>query len=124
MQIAFLTFFLGLVTGPQSVAVEPGAGVAAVELALDGRGVARLEHAPWSATVDFGPALLPHRLEARGLAADGSEVARTEQWVNLQRSQAEVDIVLAGSAAGRTRPPRRPRDRLPPPAPPPPQPHP
>jgi hypothetical protein len=103
MQIAFLTLFLGLVTGPQSVAVDPGAGVAAVELALDGRGVARLEHAPWSATVDFGPALLPHRLEARGLAAEGSEVARAEQWVNLPRPQAEVDIVLEGSAAGSTR---------------------
>lgn len=103
MQIAFLTLFLGLVTGPQAVAVDPGAGVAAVELALDGRGVARLEHAPWSATVDFGPALLPHRLEAHGLAADGSEVARAEQWVNLPRPQAEVDIVLEGSAAGSTR---------------------
>ncbi len=103
MQIAFLTLFLGLVTGPQAVAVDPGAGVAAAELVLDGRGVARLEHAPWSATVDFGPGLLPHRLEARGLAADGSEVARTEQWVNLPRPQAEVDIVLAGSAAGSTR---------------------
>jgi len=103
MQIAFLTLFLGLVTGPQAVTVDPGAGVAALELALDGRGVARLEHAPWSATVDFGPALLPHRLEARGLAADGSEVARAEQWVNLPRPQAEVDIVLEGSAAGSTR---------------------
>ena len=101
MQIAFLTLFLGLVTGPQAVAVDPGAGVAAVELVLDGRGVARLEHAPWSATVDFGPALLPHRLEARGLAADGSEVARTDQWVNLPRPQAEVDIVLEGSGAAR-----------------------
>jgi hypothetical protein len=103
MQIAFLTLFLGLVTGPQTVAVDPGAGVAAVELVLDGRGIARLEHAPWRATVDFGPALLPHRLEARGLAADGSEVAHAEQWVNLPRPQAEVDIVLEGSAAGSTR---------------------
>jgi len=103
MQIAFLTLFLGLVTGPQSVAVDPGAGVAAVELTLDCRGVARVEHAPWSATVDFGQALLPHHLEARALAADGSEVARTEQWVNLPRPQAEVDIVLEGSGAGSTR---------------------
>lgn len=103
MQIAFLTLFLGLVTGPQAVAVDPGAGVAAVELVLDGRGIGRLEHAPWSATVDFGPALLPHHLEARGLAANGSEVARAEQWVNLPRPQAEVDIVLEGSAAGSTR---------------------
>ncbi|MBV8199504.1 MAG: hypothetical protein JOZ15_02665 [Acidobacteria bacterium] len=103
MQIAFLTLFLGLVAGPQTVAVEPGTGVAAVELALDGREFARLERAPWSARVDFGPALLPHRLEARGLAADGSEVARAEQWVNLPRPQAEVDIVLEGSAVIRTR---------------------
>jgi hypothetical protein len=98
MQIAFLTLFLGLVAGPQTVAVDPGAGVAAVELILDGRTFAKLEHAPWSAKVDFGPALLPHRLAARGLAADGSEVARAEQWVNLPRPPAEVDIVLEGSA--------------------------
>jgi hypothetical protein len=103
MQIAFLTLFLGLVNGVQTVEIGAGPGVAAVEVVLDGRGVARLERAPWQARIDFGPTILPHRLEARGLAAAGGEVARTEQWVNLPRPPAEVEIVLEGAAASRSR---------------------
>lgn len=103
MQIAFLTLFLGLVAGPQPVALEPGAGVAAIELVLDGRAVARIEHAPWTATVDFGRALLPHHLEARGLGGDGAEAGRAELWINLPRPHAAVDIVLEGPAASSTR---------------------
>jgi hypothetical protein len=103
MQIAFLTLFLGLVNGAQTVEISAGPGVAAVEVVLDGRGVTRLDGAPWQARVDFGRALLPHHLEARGLAAAGGEVAHAEQWVNLPRPPAEVEIVLEGAAATRNR---------------------
>jgi hypothetical protein len=103
VQIAFITLFLGLINGPQTVAVDPGAGVAAVEIVLDGQRVARIERAPWNATVDFGPALLPHRLVARGLDAQGGVAAEAEQWVNLPRPKAEVEIVLEGAAGSRTR---------------------
>jgi hypothetical protein len=99
MPIAFLTLFLGLVNGVQTVELAAGAGVTAVEVALDGRIVARLEGAPWETKIDFGSKLLPHHLEARGLAAGGSQVARAEQWVNLPRPPAEVDIVLEGAAS-------------------------
>jgi len=104
MQIAFLTLFLGLVTGPQTVELTAGPGTAAVELVLDGSSVTmKLGQPPWSATIDLGREILPHHLEARALAADGSELCRAEQWLNLPRPPAEVEIVLEGSAAARTR---------------------
>ncbi|HVT58828.1 MAG TPA: hypothetical protein VHR45_10550 [Thermoanaerobaculia bacterium] len=103
MQIAFLTLFLGLVNGAQQVALDAGGGIAAIELLLDGHGAGRIGGPPWTATIDFGPRLAPHHLEARGLAADGSEAARAEQWINLPRPPAEVEIVLEGGAHDKAR---------------------
>jgi hypothetical protein len=103
LQIAFLTLFLGLINGTQTVTLEAGTGVAAIELLLDGRAVARISGAPWTAKLDFGAGLLPHHLEARGFAADGSEIGRAEQWVNLPRPPAEVQIVLEGTPGSRKR---------------------
>jgi hypothetical protein len=108
VQIAFLTLFLGLAAGPQPVelAVRAPAGqpVAAVEILLDGTPAARLAGPPWRAQLDFGADLLPHELVARALDAQGGELARVRQWINLPRSPAEVEVVVeAGTAgAGRT----------------------
>ncbi len=71
--------------------------MAAVEILLDGAVAERLEGAPWKGTIDFGPDLAPHELVARALDAQGREVARTRQWVNLPRPAAEVEIALEGS---------------------------
>jgi hypothetical protein len=100
MHIAFLTLYLGLVQGVQPVALDASSGVAAIELVLDGRAAGRLTASPWTGKLDFGPALLPHHLEARALGADGSEVARAEQWVNLARQPAEVEILPRGGKPG------------------------
>ncbi len=97
-EIAFLTLFLGLVHGARPVALSAGPGVAAIELVLDGKSVARIAHPPWQADVDLGAALLPHHLEARGLAADGSQVAHTGQWINLPRPLGAAQILLEGDA--------------------------
>ncbi|HVT15435.1 MAG TPA: hypothetical protein VHQ90_04525 [Thermoanaerobaculia bacterium] len=103
MEIAFLTLFLGLTTGAGPVALSAGPAVVAVELLLDGKTVARLEKPPWSAEVDFGMDLLPHHLVARGLGLGDREVARAEQWINLPRPAAEVEIVVEKAEAGRPR---------------------
>lgn len=107
MQIAFLSLFLGLISGPQPVAVSAGPGVAAVELELDGGSAGRLavgsDGAAWRGQVDFGGGLLPHHLVARGLDRDGVEVAAAEQWINLPRAPAEVEIVIERALAGRPR---------------------
>jgi hypothetical protein len=93
-QIIFLTLFLGLSSGPASVVLQPGANVRSLRLELDGREVARLQHAPWSARIDFGEGLVPHRLSASGYDAAGNEVARGTQLVNVPRNDAEVEIVI------------------------------
>lgn len=99
-ELAFLTLFLGLVSGPQPVAVSVVGEVAAIELRLDGRTVATLRQPPWKADVDFGPALLPHTLEARALDAAGQPVGAVAQWVNLPRPTAEVELQLERDAGG------------------------
>jgi hypothetical protein len=74
--------FFGLTVGVVPVAVEVGPSVARVEFAVDGTKVAAVDGPPWSAPVDFGPAALPARLEARALDVEGGEVAREVALVN------------------------------------------
>jgi hypothetical protein len=98
--IAFITLFLGLTLGPQPVAVKVTGPAHHVEILIDGRLAAVMGQDPWRATVDLGSHLLPHRIVARAVDADGREVARAEQTVNMPRSPAEVQIVLDRDAAG------------------------
>jgi hypothetical protein len=97
MQIAFVTLFLGLALGPHAVELAVEGPVASVELLLDGAVAGRIEKPPWKGEIDFGSALVPHELVARALDAEGREIARTRQWVNLPRPPAEVEIVLEGA---------------------------
>ncbi len=103
MQIAFVTLFLGLISGPQPVALTAGTGVAAVELVLDGAVAGRLAAPPWRGRVDLGAALLPHHLVARALDGQGREVGKAEQWINLPRPPAEVEMVLETEREGAPR---------------------
>jgi hypothetical protein len=100
-QIAFLTLFLGLTLGRQPVELTVSGPVAAVELLLDGAAVGRVEGPEWKGEVDFGPSLVPHQLAARALDASGKEIGRAQQWVNLPRPAAEVEILLENGANGR-----------------------
>ncbi len=100
MHIVFLTLFLGLVRGPQTVTLAAEDRAASIELFLDGRSVGRMTGPPWSRRVDSGPELLPHRLEARAVGRDGVEAGRAEQWINLPRPPAEAEILLAPAAPG------------------------
>ena len=95
--IAFVTLFLGLTLGAYPVELAVEGPVAAVELVLDGAVVGRVAGPPWTGRIDFGSALAPHELVARALDAEGREVARTRQWINLPRPPAEVEIVLEGA---------------------------
>lgn len=97
MQIAFITLFLGLTLGTYPVELAVEGPVAAVELMLDGTVAGRIAKPPWKGEIDFGSTLVPHELVARALDAEGREVARTRQWINLPRPPAEVDILLEGT---------------------------
>src|SRR4051794_40723144 len=104
MHIAFLTLFLGLVSGRVPVelsATGPGPLVA-IELQLDGAPAGRIAGPPFKGQVDFGKDLLPHHLVAVGVDEKGEEVARAEQWVNLPRPPAEVEVVPQPGPEGRT----------------------
>ena len=98
--ISFLTLLLGLVTGSGSVALSVSGPVSAAVVELDGKQVARLSKPPWTLTVDFGTALVPHELVARALDAEGHEIGRTRQLVNVPRPAAEVQILLERDGKG------------------------
>lgn len=98
--IAFVTLLLGLISGIYPIEVAVSGPVAAVELTLDGAPAGRLEGPPWVARVNLGPDLRPRALTARALDAEGKEIARASQWLNLPRPPAEVAIVLETDAEG------------------------
>jgi hypothetical protein len=98
--IAFATLLLGLITGVYPIEVTVGGAVTAVEITLDGVPAGRLEGPPWVARVDLGADIRPRELTARGLDAEGHEVARVTQWLNLPRPPAEVELVLENAADG------------------------
>jgi hypothetical protein len=98
--IAFATLLLGLISGVYPIEVTVGGAVTAVEITLDGAPAGRLEGPPWVARVDLGSDLRPREMTARGLDAEGREVARVTQWLNLPRPPAEVEIVLENGADG------------------------
>ncbi len=98
--IAFQTLFLGLVfgTGPVQVMVSPP--VVTAEIFLDGASLGVVRGAPWEVGCDFGAAPQPHELVAVGRDAEGKEVARARQWVNLPRPAAEARVVVEPDARG------------------------
>ncbi len=99
--ITFVTMFLGLIVGTLPVEVAVDERVAAVEYLLDGARVARIDAAPWRAEVPFGDELGPHELVAVSYDADGFELSRAHQWINLPRPAAEGHILLQGGEGGR-----------------------
>ena len=103
MHIAFLTLFLGLISGkaPVEVSVTGPGPITVVELLLDGAPAGTIAGPPFEGAVDFGKDLLPHYLVARGVDEQGTEVARAEQWVNLPRPPAEIEAVPQPGHDGR-----------------------
>jgi hypothetical protein len=99
-QLVFITLFLGLISGPQQVGLQPGAAVKSIRILLDGKEVAALQRAPWTATVDFGPSIAPADLVAIGYDGRGDEVARTSQTVNLPRPFADFVISVKNDPNG------------------------
>jgi hypothetical protein len=98
--IAFVTLLLGLISGIYPIEVAVSGPVAAVEFQLDGTGAGRIEGPPWVARVNLGLDLRPHELVARALDAEGKEISRVSQWLNLPRPPAEVEIVLENRKGG------------------------
>ena len=98
--ITFVTLLLGLISGVYPIEVQVSGPVAAVEFTIDGAPAGRIEKAPWVARVNLGADLRPRELVARALDAQGTEIARASQWLNLPRPPAEVEIVLERGEEG------------------------
>ncbi len=100
--ISFASLFVGFVVGIVNVELIAGGGVDRVVLSLDGRTVAELRE-PFRTRVDLGCDPAPHELEAVAYDAQGREVDRIRQRVNVPRSTAEASLVLDEGAGGRGR---------------------
>lgn len=98
--LGFATLLIGLTFGRHPVELMVSPPVAEVRLLLDEREVSVLHGPPWVAHVDFGVAG-PHRLVAVGCDQSGAELARSVQWVNLPRPEADLDLVLERDAERR-----------------------
>jgi hypothetical protein len=92
--IKFLTLFLGIVAGPQEVALLVDEQIARVELRLDGEALTETAEPPWEMKIDLGSDLLPHVLEAVGFDEQGEEIARSTQRLNVPRPSAEISLAL------------------------------
>lgn len=97
-QIVFLTLFLGIVGGVHPVSLEVSGPVKTVRMMLGEREVAVLTQPPWRATIEMGRTLVPRELTAIGFDAQGKEIARATQILNLPRPVAEFDIALEQGA--------------------------
>jgi hypothetical protein len=96
-QIVFLTLYLGLIAGPQTIRVQVSPEVKSVRILIDGREAAAIKAAPWSAVVDLGSSFEPRELVAVAYGRDGGETGRTSQIINLPRPTAELTIDLETS---------------------------
>jgi hypothetical protein len=99
--ITFLSLFLSLVAGPQTLEVAAGPQVAGVEWVLDGQVIGSLTQAPWTLEYDFGKVLAPRELVARALDEKGEEIGRARQLLNVPRSRAEASLAVLGSGGER-----------------------
>lgn len=92
--IVFVSLFLGLVTGRQTIEVAVSEEVAAVQILTDGTLAGELHEEPWRITHDFGPQLTTLRLAAVAFNDAGDEIGRVVQLVNLPRAPVEAEILL------------------------------
>ncbi len=93
-ELVFVTRLLGLMSSTREIDVRVDPSVHSVEILLDGERVDLLRRKPWKTKVDFGLQLAPHELIAIARDAEGSELARDVQFINVPRPQAEVGVML------------------------------
>jgi hypothetical protein len=99
--VTFVSLFLWLVTGVQTVEVATEAPVARVEFQLDGELVGELTDDRRKIQVDFGPTLEPHELVAIAYDASGAEIDRARQVINLPSPPVVATLVVDHDETGR-----------------------
>ena len=94
--VTFVSFFLWLMTDIHTVEVTVDPAVSSVEILLDGNHVGHASPPTWKVKCDFGERLQPHVLVAVARDAEGVELGRAKQLVNLPRDDAVVEMVFEG----------------------------
>lgn len=102
-RIVFLTAFLGLVMGTQTVELRVEGDVARVDLFVDGRVVGSMAAPPWRRDVNLGDTLAPHRIEARAYDASGALLTSAMQKVNAPAPPRELQIEVEDAQRARLR---------------------
>ena len=93
-ELILVTRLLGLVSGEHPITVQADSSVRAVDIVVDGKTLTTLRGDPWRTVLNFGQELAPHELTAIAYDANGTEVGRDTQLVNLARPPAEAIIAL------------------------------
>ncbi|MEX1310763.1 MAG: hypothetical protein AB1Z65_10120, partial [Candidatus Sulfomarinibacteraceae bacterium] len=92
--VTFVSLFLWLVTGIQTVEVATEAPVVRVEFHLDGELVGEVTDNRRKIQIDFGPTLEPHELVAVAYDAAGAEIDRARQVINLPSPPVVATLVV------------------------------
>jgi hypothetical protein len=100
-EILLVSRLLGLVAGEQRLDIQVDTTVKRVEVWRDGQNVQSLRKPPWITAVNFGPELAPHDVTVVAFDADGHELGRDSQAVNVSRPPAELGVLLQRDAAGK-----------------------
>jgi hypothetical protein len=100
-EIVFASRILGLVAGDQQIQIQVDPSVRSVEVRRDGERVTSLNGPPWLAKVNFGTELTPHELTVIGRDAEGNELGRDTQPVNVARPAAELGVLLDRDPQGK-----------------------
>jgi hypothetical protein len=93
-EVVFVTRLLGLMSGVRAIDAQVNPSVHSVEIVLDGERADVLRGAPWRTKIDCGPELAPHELVAIARDAEGRELARDAQLINVPRPQAEIGVMF------------------------------
>ena len=101
--VEFLSFFLVLTTGSKPIELTVTPPVARVEVLLDGRQIATLTGRPWAFMCDFGVEPEPRELVIIGRNAEGREIDRATQWINLGVQPARARMSFKEDDEGRIR---------------------
>lgn len=92
--IVFVSLFLGIVTGEQTIEVAVSQNVAEARILVDGELIQTLRKDPWRISHDLGSRLTTHELTAVALNDSGQEIGRTVQHLNVPRPRVAAEVLL------------------------------
>lgn len=97
--VAFQTLLLGIVFGLVPVRLTVSPPVVAVDVVVDGTAVTTLRGEPWEIGLNLGPPM-PHEILVVGRDAEGREVSRARQLINVPRPTAEARLTVVPGRGG------------------------